>query len=68
MSDIVKRTQTAVAKSDGGTAQAAGAALMIGGGSALAVGTVAMFLPGGIFVWAIIALVLGGFLTFKGGN
>ena len=65
MSNIVRRTQSAVVKSDS-AAPVVGVPLMVAGGGALAVSTVAMLLPGGIFLWAIIALVLGGFLTFKG--
>jgi hypothetical protein len=65
MSNIVRASQKAVVKSEG-TAPVIGGALMVGGGSALAVGTLAMLLPGGLFLWAIVALVLGGFLTFKG--
>jgi hypothetical protein len=63
---LVRRTQSAVAKSDGSTTQAAGMALAVGGGSALAVSAVAMLLPGGVFLWAIVMLVMGGFLATKG--
>lgn len=65
MSNIVRASQKAVVRSEG-AAPVVGGALMVGGGSALAVGTLAMLLPGGLFLWAIVMLALGGFLTLKG--
>lgn len=65
MSNIVKATQSAVVKSEG-TAPVVGGVMMGAGAGALAVGTAAMLLPGGIFLWAILFVLTGGFLALKG--
>lgn len=65
--DIVRAAQKAIVKSEGtSVVPAVGGALAVVGGGTLAVSTLAFFLPGGIFLWAIILTVVGLTALLKG--
>jgi len=66
MSDLIRNTQKAIVKSDGGTTKAVGGGLAVMGGGTLGVYLLAGLIPFvGPFALAVFATLLGLFLLLK---